>query len=67
MGVFTDSESESEETKPVHGNTRNWSHYRNLRRTNPRKYYSTKTQRQIIADRQRLGQEAFYGGANGDD
>lgn len=43
-----------EEARP-----RNWRWYQNLRRSNPRKYYDAKSQRELLEDRHELG-GAFY-------
>jgi len=38
---------------------RNWNYYQDLRRTNPKQYYSPKVQNALVQDRQRLG-DRFY-------
>lgn len=59
MSVFDDV-SDPSEAKETHGNTRDWSFYQNLRRTDPRGYYKPKIQSQMVADRQRLGRDKFF-------
>lgn len=63
MSVFDDVPEEGTDNKPVqsHGNTRNWAHYQNLRRENPRLYYKPRTQTAMLRDRERLGKVKFYG------
>lgn len=40
---------------------RNWSYYQKIRRENPQLYRSTKIQNQMLADREAMSSEEFYG------
>ncbi len=39
---------------------RGWNYYERMRKENPTEYYKPKVQRQLVADRERLGAENFY-------
>lgn len=39
---------------------RTWDTYNEMRRTDKKRYYSGKVQREMLEDREQLGQSAFY-------
>lgn len=55
----TPSSSVNTTAKFNQSNERNWNYYQELRRTNPKQYYSPKVQNSLVQDRERLG-DRFY-------
>jgi hypothetical protein len=43
------------------GDVRDWNYYQNLRRTKKTLYHSPQTQKQMLRDREALGEDRFYG------
>lgn len=60
-GLFTPPTSSvnSESFKPRSGN-RTWSYYENIRKTNPREYYSPRMHNEMMAQLTSLGDDEFY-------
>jgi hypothetical protein len=56
--IFEDAQPQQSKQKSGH---KTWEDYQRLRRENPKRYYSSKTQREMVQDRLQLGREAFYG------
>lgn len=61
--IFRDEANETEESKSDTNKTghKTFADYQELRRSNPKRYYSSRTQREMVQDRLQLGREAFYG------
>lgn len=59
--IFTNEQAnEAQENRRKAGH-KTWDEYQKLRRSNPKKYYSSRTQREMVQDRLQLGRETFYG------